>query len=224
VTLSQSFHRGGGRGGPIIDLVRDVVSTGIVLAIAAAPLAGLAQTERASLAGAWTLNQEQSDQPPSGRGEDREGGRRGGYGGGYGGGGGRGGGGFPGRGAGGPGEVDREAMARMRDAMRAVVNPPERLTITETASMIVIVGADGRTTRLSPDGRAVKDENTKIERKTRWEAGKLVTEISGLGPGRMTQTYTVDGERRQLRITVQMQGGRDGQQRSITHVYDAADR
>jgi hypothetical protein len=88
--------------------------------------------------------------------------------------------------------------------------------------MLVIAGADGRTTRLSPDGKKVKDDNTKVERKTRWEGARLISEISGLGSGKATQTFAVDPESHQLRITVRMEGGgRSGQPRTITHVYDA---
>ena len=52
--------------------------------------------------------------------------------------------------------------------------------------MVLVTGADGRTTRLSPDGKKIKDENTNVERKTRWEGGRLVSEINGLGRGKMT--------------------------------------
>ena len=89
-------------------------------------------------------------------------------------------------------------------------------------SILVIVGAAGRTTRLSPDGKKVKDDNTKVERKTRWDGAKLISEISGLGSGKITQTFAVAPESHQLRVTVQMEGGgRSGQARTITHVYDA---
>jgi hypothetical protein len=118
-------------------------------------------------------------------------------------------------------DIDREAMARMRDAMRDLTNPSDHLTITQTESMVVITAADGRTTRLSPDGQKIKDDNTKIDRRTRWEGGKLVSEIGGLGPGKAIQTFAVDPDSRQLRITVQMEGGRSRQARTITHVYDA---
>jgi hypothetical protein len=117
-----------------------------------------------------------------------------------------------------------EEMARMRDAMRDLTDPSDRLTITQTDSMIVITGADGRTTRLSPDGKKIKDDNTGIERKTKWDSGKLVSEINGLGPGKATQTFSVDPETHQLRVIVQMERrGRDGnnQPRTILHVYDA---
>jgi hypothetical protein len=127
-------------------------------------------------------------------------------------------------GEGGGATMDPEQMARMRDAMRDLTDAPDHLTIVQTESMVVITAGDGRTTRLSPDGKKIKDENTKIERRTKWDGGKLVTEINGLGPAKASQTYAVDPESHQLRITVQMEGGRGGQARSTTHVYDADDR
>jgi len=112
----------------------------------------------------------------------------------------------------------------MRDAMRELTDAPDYLTIVQTESMIVITSADGRTTRLSPDNKKIKDDSTKIERRTKWDAGKLVSEISGLGPAKATQVFAVDPDSHQLRITVQIDGGRGGQARSITHVYDADQR
>ena len=108
----------------------------------------------------------------------------------------------------------------MRDAMRDITNPSDHLIITQTESMVVLTATDGRTTRLSPDGKKIKDENTKVERKTKWDGGKLVSEINGLGPGKMTQTFAIDPEGKQLRMTVVMEGGRSGQPRTVTQVYD----
>ncbi len=196
-----------------------------------------------AIAGAWTLNNDLSDQP----GRDQrdggtDGGRRAGGGRGPGGGGGRRGGGGFGGGWGGRGggrgagaTMNPDDMARMRDAMRDLTSPSNHLTIVETDSMVVLTSADGRTTRLAPDGKKVKDDNTGIERKTKWDGEKLVTEVSGLGPmGKATQTIAADPESHQLRIVLQMEGGRqaDGRQaatgnsaqgrgpRTITHVYD----
>jgi len=194
--------------------------------------------------GAWTLNNDLSDQPGRDqRDSGADGGRRGGGRGPGGGGGGRRGGGgfgggFGGRGGGGRGPgstMNPEDMARMRDAMRDLTNPPSHMTIVETESMVVMTSADGRTTRLAPDGKKVKDDNTGIERKTKWDGEKLVTEISGLGPmGKATQTIAADPENHQLRIVLQVEGGRMGGMgqggagnsgqnrgsRTITHVYD----
>jgi len=207
----------------------------IAVALTPAPIAAQEKgpVSGPSIAGGWTRNADLSDAPAargaqggddSGRGGGGDGGRtggrrRGGGGGGFGGGGfGRGGG--MGRGGGAP-AMNPDDMARMRDAMRDITNPSDHLIITQTDSMVVVTGADGRTTRLAPDGKKVKDDNTKIERKTKWDGGKLVSEITGLGRGKMTQTFAVDPEGRQLRLTVVMEGARSGQPRTITQVYDA---
>ena len=217
-----------------MNVARGVISVSVVVAMAALIAVWLSiesraqTTEQASLAGAWTLNKELSDQPTDRAGgrDDGDRGRRGDFGrggGGRGGGrrGGLGGGGVGGGGFGRGPEMDREAMARSRDAMRDIMNPPDHLTIAQTDSMIVLTGGDGRTTRLSPDGKKVKDENTNIERKTKWDAGKLVSEIGGLRSGKITQTYAVDPDHRQLRITAQMENRAGQSPRTMTHVYDA---
>jgi hypothetical protein len=213
--------------------MRTVLSIVGIAALMVSPVARADQDKAPvsgpSIAGGWTRNADLSDASPGprqqtgeagqGRGDrgDRGGGRRGG-GGGFGGGGfGRGGG--MGRG-GAATPPNPDEVARMRDAMRDVTNPSDHLIITQTESMVVVTGADGRTTRLSPDGKKVKDENTKVERKTRWDGGKLVSDISGLGPGKMTQTFSVDPEGKQLRVTVLMEGGRSREPRTITQVYD----
>jgi hypothetical protein len=205
-------------------MVREVLSAVMVVALAALIAVWLSTESRAqaklSLAGAWTLNKGLSDRPP-GRDERTgdAGGRRGG-------GAGRGGGGF-GRGRmgrGGAGHasgIDRDAVARVREAMRDIMEPSDHLTITQTETMIVITTAEGRTTRLSPDGSRIKDDNTKIERKTRWDGDRLVSDITGALAGKITQTYALDPERHQLRITANLEGGRGGQPRTVTHVYDA---
>jgi hypothetical protein len=202
-----------------------VVLATLLLTVGASP----AIDDKPSVSGGWTLNKELSDAPAdrSGRadggnggqsGQGRGGGRRGG---------GFGGGGFGGRARGGAGQgggPSREDMARMREAMRNLTEPSDHLVISDTSSLIIITGADGRTTRLSPDGKKIKDENTGIERKTKWDGSRLVSEISGIGSGKATQTYAVDPETHRLSVTVQMQGGRSGQTRTITHVYDADQR
>ena len=198
--------------------------------VAAAVALPAAQTSSSSpaIAGAWTLNHDLSDTPAArDRADgDRGGGARNGGRGGSGRGGGRGGygrGGY-GRGAGGgPMAPNPEQSARLRDAMRDLTEPSERLTIVTTEAMVVITSGEGRTTRLSLDGKKVKDENTGIERRTKWDGSKLVTEIGGLGPGKITQTYDIDPESHRLRITVQMDGQRGGQSRTMTQVYDRAD-
>jgi len=217
-----------------VNAIRGMMSVGMVVGVVT--LIGVwlstessAQVaDRPSIAGAWTMNKNLSDASGGGEqatddGARRGGGRRGGGFGRGGGGFGRGGGGGYGRGTGtgAAGNLSPDEAARMRDAMRDVMEPPEHLVITETDSMVVLTSADGRTTRLSPDGKSVKDDNTKVERKTKWDAGKLVCEINGLGPRKMTQTFAINPELHQLRVTVQVDGSGQTKARTVTHVYDA---
>jgi hypothetical protein len=168
-----------------------------------------------ALVGAWTLNKDLSERVADNRAaEGRDGGDRGARRGGRSGSGG----GFGRRGSRGAG-IDREEMARRREALREILNPPDHLTIVQTDNMIVMTGPDGRTTRLSPDGKAVTDESTKISRKTRWDAGRLLSEISGFGSGRITETYSVDPAHQQLRLVVQLKDVR--RPATSTYVYEA---
>jgi len=181
-----------------------------------------AQTETDSIVGVWTLNKDLS-QTPQGRAQDDDGAPRGGgYG--RGGGGGFGGGGYGGGGGGGA-RGTSEDVARQRQALRDIMEAPERLTITQADSTVIMTTADGRTTRLSTDGKKVKDDSTHIERKTKWDGGKLVSEISGAGPGKITQTYSVDPEHHQLIIALQMENSRLAQgAQGIRRVYDGEPR
>ena len=124
------------------------------------------------------------------------------------------GGGFGGGGARG----NQEDAQRMRNALRDEMQAPEHLIITQSDATVIMTAGDGRTTRLSTDGRKIKDESTKVERKTKWDGGKLVSEINGLGQGKITETYTVD-EKKQLHVSLEI----DGSQRKTTvnRVYDA---
>jgi hypothetical protein len=111
-------------------------------------------------------------------------------------------------------------MRRRMQAMRDITDAPERITITQTDSLVIITAGDGRTTRLSPDGKKIKDESTGLERKTRRENGTLVTEITG-GPRKIVETYAVDAEHHQLTVTLRMDDSRMPNGRVIRHVYDA---
>lgn len=199
------------------------LATGLCL-----PRPGMADTpdKAAALVGAWSLNPDLST-PSRGSGAPENGGQDGGgRGGGYGGGGGRrgrggfGGGGQRGGYGGGGASMNPEEMARRREAMRDIMNPPAHLTIVSTGTMVVVTGPDGRTTRLSTDGSKITDESTKIERKTKWDGAKLVSDISGAGGGKVTETYFVDGEHHQLHLVAEIEGRGGMPARTLTHVYD----
>jgi hypothetical protein len=179
-----------------------------------------APADAASIVGVWTLNKDASDAPPERanggdrrrEGDDGGAGRGrgfGGRGGGFGRGGGR-----------GSGSGDPEDMRRRMQAIRDIMDAPERLTITQTESLIIITAGDGRTTRLSPDGKAIKDESTGLQRKTRRENGNLVSEITG-GRDKIIETYAVDPEHHRLTVTVRIDNSRRPNGRVIHRVYDA---
>ncbi|HWF85361.1 MAG TPA: hypothetical protein VG222_10950 [Vicinamibacterales bacterium] len=199
--------------------------TGFALAIH-----GRAQTaDHTAINGAWTLNTDLSDAPPAageGQNGDRpnNGGGRSGGGMGGGMGGGRHGGGM-GRGGGmgggnGASSMSPEDAARRRDAIHDVMTAPAHLTVTQTDTMVLVTSQDGRTSRLAPDGSKVKDDSTHMERKTKWDGAKLVSEINGLGPGKITETYAVDAEHHQLHVTVQTEGGHNRKPMTLNRVYD----
>jgi hypothetical protein len=179
---------------------------------------------QSAIVGAWTLNKDLSD-TGQGSGDGQNGGdnsgRQGGSGGGRRrGGGGFGGGGFGRGGGGGFGGAqpqNTEAAQRMRSALRDEMTAPDHMTIVQTDTTVVITTMDGRTTRLSTDGKKVKDDSTGIERKTKWDGGKLVSEVNGLGSGKITETYSVDAELKQLRVALAVDGPRKS---SMTRVYD----
>jgi len=93
-------------------------------------------------------------------------------------------------------------------AVRDVLDAPDHLTITTTDSMVIVTAGDGRTSRLLLDGSAVKDETTHVERRTHWTSGKLVTDISGLVRGKITETYAVDPDTHRLLVTLQLANAR----------------
>ena len=187
-----------------------------VLALAGGDRLRAQQPAPPSIQGAWTLDKDLSDKPADQtQSGEPSGGRRGngGYGRGFGGG--RRGGGMRGGGAG-----SAEDAQRVRDAVRDILTAPDHLTIVQTDSMIIVTAQDGRTTRLSADGKKVKDENTGIERKTKWDGGKLVTEITGIGRGKITQTYAIDQDTHALHVTLQIESGRKGEPRTQNRVYE----
>jgi hypothetical protein len=212
------------------DMSQRALAPALVIAMSAAVATPYAQppatASQPSLVGAWTLNKDLSDKPQDRSGgesrDDGQNGRRGGGGGGGGrrrGGGGFGGGGFGGGGAAGGNQEDAQ---RLRNALRDEMEAPDHLIITQSATTVIMTTADGRTIRLSTDGKKIKDESTKVERKTAWAGGKLVSEIEGLGRSKITETYTVDTEKHQLHVSLAI----DGPQRKTTvnRVYDADPR
>ena len=183
--------------------VTSVIAAGLIVGVGA-------QTQKAHdpIIGAWTLNKNASELGVAGEGRDGgEDGRRG-----DGSGRRRGGGGF-----GNQTPQNQETQQRMRDALRQEMQAPDHMTIVASDTTIIITTPDGHTTRLSTDGKKIKDDSTGIERKSKWDAGRLVSEINGLGRGKITETYSIEGDPKQLRVKLEVDGPRKTTQ---TRVYD----
>ena len=182
-----------------------------------------------SVAGKWTLNKDQSEDARA-KMRDAGGGRRtgGGHGmgGGMGGGGGRPGGGmggFGGRGGGFGRGGSRDGGGSEpggSGAMRSFFEPPETLTITQTADEIAV--DDGqRVLHLHPDGKKIKSSGGEAETTTRWRGNELVVEMKSERGTRVTSAYMLVPEKHQMDVTSTMEG-RSGEPVTVRRVYDAA--
>lgn len=186
-----------------------------------------------TLAGKWTLNKDESEdartkmRDAGGSGGDRP---TGGYGGRGGGGGGRGGG-FGGRGGGmggrggfgggrgGGGDQTADGSGRV-SSMRSFFEPPETLTITQTAEEIGV--DDGqRVLHLHPDGKKIKSEGGGSETTTKWRGNELVVESKTEHGTKLDSAYMAVPDKHQLYVTSTIEG-RSGHPITVRRVYDAA--
>ena len=118
---------------------------------------------------------------------------------------------------------DPEEMERMRSAMDDALRPSEALLVSQEGVAFEIVHDGERIERLYADGRKNKS-SAGVERKTRWDEDKLVTEakFGGFGaPVRITQTWALlEGER--FTITTRLEGGPFEKGLVLKRVYDRA--
>jgi hypothetical protein len=92
--------------------------------------------------------------------------------------------------------VDSARLGRARDAWRAITDTPEHLRIVETESIVIVTASNGHTIRMAPGLGPIKDESTGVRRRTRWNGDMLVSEITGLLPGKIVETHSVDASHR----------------------------
>jgi hypothetical protein len=197
--------------------------TGPGFVVDAAPSAEESADSRTpSLTGRWKLDPEKSDDARArmravreeGQGDDGRGGGRGGRGSGRG----MGGGPHGGRMAG----QKSEEQAAMQDVMDDVMQPADVLTITQGERDVTIARDDGRTLRLYADGRKAKEANGAVERTTRWDGPRLVSEIKvGDGP-KITESWWLSADGKQLQASIRLQAPRGDREVVINRVYDSA--
>jgi hypothetical protein len=102
--------------------------------------------------------------------------------------------------------------------MRSSLEAPTELMITQTEKEIAVLDKDGRLRALHPDGRKYKDDSG-AEIQTRWEKDHLIVETRPAHGPKMTETFSVAGEKRQLMVTLHFESQRLGPI-TVKRVYD----
>jgi len=186
----------------------------VVPAAAAKPAAPL-PPPRTTILGAWKLNRDESDDTRKKRDDSGDsngggyGGRRGGMGGGY-----------PGGGHGGygrRGESDEE-----RQKMHELLSPPEKMTLSMTGAEVDLLDDRDRKRAFMTDGRKLqksKDDSYR-EIAAKWDGNKLATEEKDPRGNKMSRTFELSEDGRQLYEVLHMTSGRSNTPRVIRFVYD----
>jgi hypothetical protein len=230
---------------------RFALAVGLVLVVAVAYAAkqSAEQSKPTSLAtetsqgqpalnGIWKLNRDESDDPREKlrsaiQDRDQNGGmgRHGGMGGGgvtmgipgIGGMGRPGGPGGPGGGQGrGPGAGSEEQRGRLLD----IVEAPDQLKIKQKGPETDMTNTDGHLRSLFTDGRKLekpKKDSTQTQVKARWDHTTLITEEKGPNGEKISHSYEITGDGRQLADTLTLESKRLNTPIIVRSVYDKAD-
>jgi hypothetical protein len=172
---------------------------------------------RTTILGAWKFNPDDSDNPRQRR--QNSSASNGGYGGGRG----RTGGSWPGGGGGGyggrrgSGESD-EQRQRMQDLWK----PPRSITLSMTGAEVDLVDDRGRKRAFMTDGRKLqksKDENYQ-EVAAKFDGKQLVTDEKDPRGNKMSRTFELSSDGRQLYETLHMTESRNNTSHVVRYVYD----
>jgi hypothetical protein len=172
---------------------------------------------RTTILGAWKFNPDDSDDPGKRRQDSRDsnGGNGGGHGrmgGGYPGGGH---GGYGGRGGGGESDEQREKMHELFTAAKSI-------TLSMTGAEVDLVDDRDRKRAFMTDGRKLrksKDENYQ-EIAAKFEGNRLITDEKDPRGNKMSRTFELSSDGRQLYETLHGTTGRSNTPLVIRYVYD----
>lgn len=172
-----------------------------------------------NLTGAWTLNKDLSDDAAKLM-EAMQGGDHGGSGG------------RPPGGGHGPrmhsggsnrGDMTPEQMRAMRARMSDVLEAPLTLTIVQADASVTLTDNHGRSQRLTLNNKKEKRpvDNRMVDVRTKLDGDRVVNE-TWLGNGlNLTETYSLASGRRQLQVSVKLEGSHLPRPMSLRRVYDA---
>src|SRR5882762_651678 len=171
---------------------------------------------RTTILGAWKLNPDDSDDPQKRRPDSADSGR----------GSGRGmGGGYPGGGRGGYGRRGGESAAE-RQKMHELFTPAKAITLSMTGAEVDLVDDRDRKRAFMTDGRKLqksKDANYQ-EIAAKWDGHRLVTDEKNPRGGKMSRSFELSYDGRQLYETLHMTTGGNNSPFVIRFVYDIPPR
>jgi hypothetical protein len=149
---------------------------------------------RQSIMGEWVLNRDESDDPRKRMRDSQDSG--GGYGG---------------------GEGDEE-----RQKMRELLRPPATMTFSMTGAEVDLMDDRDRKRAFMTDGRKLqKSKDDKYQEiAAKWDGNRLVTDEKGPRGGKMSRTFELSQDGRQLYETLNLKMGRNNTETSLRFVYD----
>jgi hypothetical protein len=110
---------------------------------------------------------------------------------------------------------------RMRALASLAFEMPDEMTITAEGDGLRVVGDDGHATRLTPDGTKREElaGALPVERRTKWDKERLVTEAKGKGGGgEVKHVYERQGDR--LIVEATFDGEVAARTEKLKFVYD----
>ena len=190
--------------------------------------------DKAQLTGHWNFNQDQSDDAQQKVHDAQQNSQRGannGSGGGYprGGGMGRGGmGGMGGIGGGGMGRGGRQGTANRGPAVSSqewdrLAEGPKYLRIDQRSDQVVVINDSDQAQTFYPDGKKHDDKDAsgkKITTKASWEGGAFIAESKLNHSEKLTETFRVSEDGKQLYVTTRFEDPSLSGPVSIRRVYD----
>src|SRR5467141_1124204 len=171
---------------------------------------------RTTILGAWKFNADDSDDRRKRRQDSQD--SNGGYGGGRG----RMGGGYPGGHGGYGGRRGGVESDEERQKMRDLFTPAKAITFSMTGAEVDLVDDRGRKRAFMTDGRKLqksKDENYR-EIAAKFDGNRLITDEKNPRGGKMSRTFELSNDGRQLYETLHMTTGRNNSPLAIRFVYD----
>lgn len=119
--------------------------------------------------------------------------------------------------------MNEEDKERMRAVMQSVLRAAGALRIVQDDTTVMVIDLEGRPRVHHPDGRKKSypvQGVGNVESRAKWDDGKLVVELRMDDGIRLSRTYELDEESRQLHVRVRMEGGQLQRAMDFRRVYD----